>query len=554
MVGAIGSLHGQTVGGDLYAYHAEYGTHRFELAGSSVASAGDINGDGVGDYIVGRVGHQTGVGSVGAIQIYSGANHSVLLALIGSETGTAFGAVVAGVGDVDLDGIPDFAAGLPTAGSIGDEGQVLLYSGADASILYQLDGNPGDKFGSRVTAAGDVNQDGYADFLVGAPYEDRGNAFDVGAVHLYSGRTGGLYRRWKGKFDNSRVGRSFAGGGDINADGVPDILIGDPGAGGYLGAVYAYSGSDNQPLHEVYGHTDSVHGGAAVSFAGDVNEDGYDDFWVGDLDGDSQAGSRTGVVRRYSGKSGALQQEIGGSRIHQEFGCNIVGGADFDGDGKPDVAIGAQGAIKPWHYAGAVRVFTEFSDQPIMEYRGRKRGERVGLVMCALPDLDLDGKAELLVGVPMRDNESEPPLDSHGTGWFGILGYHPFLHASASQISAATGGTVNLTVDYSTVQESRPFRLLGSASGTGPSSFHGIPIPLTQGDFFWDLMLRPTPPVFLQNAAGSLDESGVAVSALQLPPNAATAYVGTTFSFAALVRRKGGDLISSIAVNVEVVP
>jgi hypothetical protein len=560
MIALGGGLPAQTIGGDLYAYHTQIGAHPEENAGSAVAKAGDIDGDGICDYIIGRRGYEkSGVGEVGAVQVYSGADNRLVFELIGVELGTRFGNVVAGVGDVNSDGVPDFAAGMPFFGTGSFDGRVHIYSGADASILYQLDGNSGDLFGMRVAAAGDVNLDGYADFLVGAPGEDRGATVDVGAVHLYSGKTGSLYRRWKGKYYHSSVGHSIAGGGDLNADGVPDILFGDPdadGNGGVLfdgGVAYAYSGADNALLYEIRGDARNVQLGISVCFAGDVNEDGFDDFWVGDQRFDFQGLYRAGAAWRYSGKSGVLQQEIGGKGISEEFACNMAGGEDFDGDGKLDVAIGVQGAAKPSGNAGAIRVFSKGSDQHIMEFRGRGSGEKVGSVMCALSDVIPDGQAEILIGIRSRDSDSDA---NNGTlhGWFGILGDHPFLHSSASEISASAGGTVELNVDFSTVQALRPYRVLGSASGEGPFSYWGIQIPLTPGDSFWDLMLRPWPPVFLQNAFGYLGEDGTAVCTWQLPPNAIASYVGTTFSFAAIVQRKGGNLLSSVAVNVKVVP
>ena len=132
-------------------------------------------------------------------------------------------------GDVNGDGKADFIVGawLAAPGGRADAGSAYVYSGADGSILYQRDGAAaGDFFGYSVSMAGDVNGDGKADFIVGARSADPGGRVRAGSVYVYSGADGSILYQKDGVATNDNFGYSVSMAGDVNGDGKPDFIVG----------------------------------------------------------------------------------------------------------------------------------------------------------------------------------------------------------------------------------------------------------------------------------------------------------------------------------------
>jgi hypothetical protein len=168
---------------------------------------------------------------------------------------------VALAGDVDGDGVGDVLVGSPVGhhGPFGkpgpgllDPGVVRVHSGAGGRLLLRVEGlNAGDGFGTAVAGAGDLNGDHRADFIVGAPYGVAGGQANAGYALVLSGKDGRrLYlfegSRFEGAEHAGWTGAAVAGGADINGDGVPDLLVGSPEWFG--GEVAAYSGKDGSRL------------------------------------------------------------------------------------------------------------------------------------------------------------------------------------------------------------------------------------------------------------------------------------------------------------------
>jgi hypothetical protein len=200
------------------------GENEGDFFGSTGTGMGDLNEDGVPDFLVHANLSLLHSAQEGRIYAYSGADFSLLWTLSGQGPGHGLGKTLNNVGDLNGDGVCDFIAVWRSA----EIGHATIYSGADRSVIYTHAGNQlNDNFGQfGATSVGDVNRDGFPDYAVGALLRDSQGLRDNGAVFLYSGRTGALLYRFEGSYRDEMMGGSVAGGGDVDADGFPDIVVG----------------------------------------------------------------------------------------------------------------------------------------------------------------------------------------------------------------------------------------------------------------------------------------------------------------------------------------
>ena len=238
--------------------------------GVSISGAGDVNGDGYGDFIVGATGAGSGAGAAhlylgGATpnaNEWNGPSPSKRTDLISPDDANANYGGCASAGDVNGDGYADFLVSGYLTGS--NAGAVHLYLG-EASLstshwngtspprrvdLTDPDGGTNDQFGNSLASAGDVNGDGYADFIVGA----WGANSVGGAAHLYLGQVASNPSDWNGPSPSRRIdlanpdgagaqlGFSLSSAGDVNGDGYADFLIGAYRASSLAGAAHLYIG------------------------------------------------------------------------------------------------------------------------------------------------------------------------------------------------------------------------------------------------------------------------------------------------------------------------
>jgi len=331
-----------------------------EFLGSSVSGAGDLNQDGYDDMIVGAMGSSVGANNGGRANVYSGENGSLMHTFAGTDAGGWLGSQVAKLSDMTGDGIPELGIGAMHYLS-GDPGQAFVYSGADFSLLYNYTGEQaGDWFGSRISDAGDVNDDDTPDFVVGAPHNDEAGS-EAGKVYVYSGLTGSLLHTFWGSTNDDALGASACGVGDINDDGYDDILAGanqTGAAGSEIGYVNIYSGQDGSVIRS---HTGQVVGdifGQDAALIGDIDGDGWADYAIGSPGG-SEFRSSVGIgqVYVYSGQLGTVLNTYTSIDIQDIFGWSVAGAGDINNDTVGDLIVGAYRSDSSGTDAGSAFVF-----------------------------------------------------------------------------------------------------------------------------------------------------------------------------------------------------
>ncbi|HLG94083.1 MAG TPA: FlgD immunoglobulin-like domain containing protein [candidate division Zixibacteria bacterium] len=387
-----------------------------EAFGYAVAGAGDVNGDGYDDFIIGN--HKAspnGLFEAGSAYVYSGLDRAVIHQVDGDSIGDHFGYSVSGAGDVNGDGTADFIVGAVRASPNGIfwAGSVFVFSGADGSRLDRKDGSaPLDYFGSSVAGSGDVNNDGFDDFIIGATNTNPGGLVNAGSVFVYSGADSSLLYRKNGRSVSEFFGVSVAGAGDVNGDGYADFIAGAPYADPDTivqsvnsGAAYVYSGFDGSALFTVKSDSADDYLGFSVSGAGDVNGDGRGDFIVGAPNTDAAGMADAGWAGIYSGLTGSLLHALPGDSAGDLFGHSVAGAGDVDGDGRDDVMVGAIGAIRNgFDYAGSARVISGVDGSMFFQIDGSGLLHEMGYAVATAGDVNGDGSPDVIAAAPLADS------------------------------------------------------------------------------------------------------------------------------------------------------
>jgi len=359
--------------GSMAAWSAR-GGQAFAQFGISVAAAGDVNGDEYGDVIVGARSFDNGQIDEGAAFVYLGSAQGLGLnpswMAESNQASSWFGESVASAGDVNNDGYSDVIVGAYRYDNgQTDEGLAMVYlgsaSGLQTTVAWRAEGNQGPgtagtgaNFGYSVAAAGDVNGDGYADVIIGAPGFDNGE-LDEGAAFVYLGSASGLSNTvaWMAQSNDigRRMGESVASAGDVNGDGYSDVAAGISYYFTQRGKVHVFHGAASGlsllpdrvlgfPLTPCSQSDFLMYFGNSVASAGDVNGDGYDDLVVGAPLMDNCEDDE-GLAFLYLGSGAGLVSSpawLGEfNQANSFFGYSVASAGDLRGDGTDDVIIGA---------------------------------------------------------------------------------------------------------------------------------------------------------------------------------------------------------------------
>lgn len=375
-------------------------------AGWSVANAGDVDGDGFSDVLVGI---PDADGGQGHVHLYlgtpTGPGALPSAVLQGSMGGERFGACVATAGDVNGDGYADVAIGAP-----GGNGRVVIHlggpGGLDLTPATVLTGAAGSGFGAAVSTAGDVNADGFADLIVGLP--------DAGAVHVYHGSPTGLETApaliIPGPQSGSGFGTAVATAGDVNGDGFSDIIIGAPYySNGHAGegAAYVYQGSLDgivaTPAWQFEPNMDGIRFGISVAGLGDTNGDGYSDVAIG-----ADQYSPNGRIYVFRGgptglaATAANTLNLNGMGEVARLGSSVAEAGDLDGNGLADLVAGAPNAFNGQVDEGRVVVWLFMpTGTPVAQtLESNVVGRQLGWCVAGGGDINGDGFSDLVVGAP----------------------------------------------------------------------------------------------------------------------------------------------------------
>lgn len=393
----VSSTAAQTPFPSLQSYEKFEGTAHWDGLGMTCLWLDDLNGDTIPEFATSAFCTDFNGFNAGSMYIFDGATKTVMRRHDGLVATARFGDSAAICGDVDGDGVGDYVVGASRDLRQADVvGSATVFSGATGLPLHYFRGDfDGDRFGTEVCAAGDVNGDGKMDLLVGAPEAAAG----TGRAYVYDGATGALIRTHSGNGLEMRCGASVRGLGDIDGDGISDYAIGRPGIGQQVGRITLYSGYHGLPIHDWVGTVPEGRFGNSVDPAGDVDADGFPDLIIGEPCADA--------FHVYSGLSGALiRSHFGGLPNGKTgFGHSAAPIGDWDGDSVDDYMLGAPGE---WNHTtfevitpgGAVHLISGATGNAIDVIVSPSALIAFGWSLGGAKDLDGDGNLDLLMGAP----------------------------------------------------------------------------------------------------------------------------------------------------------
>lgn len=394
-------------------------------SGETAASVGDFDGDGVLDVVLGAPNFDWNVGARGAVHLVPGPfSGEVLLSTVagrveGTEHGDSAGIDLAHVGDVDGDGLSDFAVGSDS----NDEWVAVLCGSSPKALSLsspcgRLTGT--GRFGRTISAMGDLDGDGLSELVVGDPMSGAVDG-SAGAAFLFTGpldRDGtdaDATASFLGITRYEYVATDLAADGDVNGDGLNDILLGGSGDGhatpGNVGGLYLFLAPHvgTNLTSEASDAYDGDHGdGWSTSIYGDLDGDGYDDVVCGVETRDTAdvvaaifPGSATGTDMA-SGSPDATISDTAVSDIYDRWAYQSEGLGDLDGDGADELGLAALGLTdRPalWVFRGPLSGALSVDDADQALYGDPAWGPTAGRLVPG-GDLDDDGRDDILLGYP----------------------------------------------------------------------------------------------------------------------------------------------------------
>ena len=477
--------------------------------GIDVSDAGDVNGDGYDDVIVGADWYSNGQTNEGAAFLYYGSANGLSQTYDwmteSNEAQAELGYSVSSAGDVNNDGYDDLIIGAP--GYSGTGGAFIFLGDAagpatTADII--LEGEQDDsKFGYSVSSAGYVNNDNFADVIVGSPEYNGNWGENEGRAYVYYGNSSGVDTTadWIAEIDqefgseDAKFGYSVDSAGDFDGNSFDDVVIGAPyyANDGMPGLIAVFPGSVSglpnsggiAKVDDGYNTTGSDGSlfGFSVSGAGDVDNNGIDDVIVG-APSDTTGSGPNNTAYLYLGATDRFTQTFGydaqipAPQTNALFGYDVDGAGDINNDGNDDLIIGAPQYDDSQSKNGAAFVYLGDAEPSWstfdIDYIGEQVDSVFGTAVSAAGDVNGDSHDDFLVGAPKHDTEVSSVGQAFGYYGFGTITGVTAVNDSPGLVDEAINFDATIT---SGGYSSYSWDFGDSNSGSGASTSHEYSMP-----------------------------------------------------------------------------
>ncbi|MFN0276022.1 MAG: FG-GAP-like repeat-containing protein [Chitinophagales bacterium] len=454
--------------------------------GKSVGGAGDVNGDGFADVLVGCHYYSNPEFHEGKVFLYYGSPEGINplegWSFESNTENATLGISVSGAGDLNNDGFDDVIVGAHTfTGDQNSEGKVYVFYGSEDGLGdvpdWEMEGNQeGCDFGGIVSEAGDVNGDSYDDIIIGAIFYD-GAEVDQGRAYVFYGSEGGLTSTpWTAEIAEPGItfGSHVSGAGDVNNDGFSEVIIGcrkyTNGENSEGGAFVFYGSPSGLEPDYTWHFESNLTGtklGQSVSTAGDVNNDGFSDVIISGHNY-SQPETDEGYALNFNGSASGLSFapdfQLESNLTNALFGNQCANAGDVNGDGYDDVIIGSREYSNGETSEGRVYVFLGSSsgllETDLWLAESNQESAFFGYSVSSAGDVNGDGADDVIIGAKYWDGGEE---DEGGA--FVFLGIPPSPCPSVSGVSIGSITSSSVTVSWADDADASSYNVIVKSKG-----------------------------------------------------------------------------------------